>query len=132
MPRGWGPKHRKLDWQPDMEQSFKEAKVALSQVAILAHLLSEPELSLAVDASDHHVGGVLQQKCAAGWQPLAFVSRKLNAAETKYSTLDRELLPCVAAIRHFPCLVEGGAFTLYTDHKPLTYLLAKQADAWSD
>ena len=69
---------------------------------------------------------MLQQKCAAGWQPLAFFSRKLNAAETKYSTLDRELLACVAAIRHFQCLVEGRAFTLYTDHKQLTYLLAKQ------
>ena len=40
-----------------MEQAFKKAKVALSEVAILAHLLSEPELSLAVDASDHQVGG---------------------------------------------------------------------------
>ena len=129
--KGGGPKHRLLDWRPDMEQAFREAKVALSEAAILAHPQSEPELSLAVDASDHHVGGVLQQKCAAGWQPLAFFSRKLNAAETRYSTLDRELLACVAAIRHFRCLVEGRAFTLYTDHKPLTYLLAKQADAWS-
>ena len=69
-----------------MEQAFKEAKVALSEAVILAHPLSEPELSLAVDDSDHHVGRVLQQKCAAGGQPLAFFSRKLNAAETKYST----------------------------------------------
>ena len=48
-----------------------------------------------------------------------------------YSTLDRELLACLAAIRHFRRLVEGRDFTLYTDHKPLTYLLAKQADTWS-
>ena len=114
-----------------MEQAFKEAKVALSEGAILAHLQSEPELSLAVDASDHHVGRVLQQKCAAGCQHLAFFSRKLNATETKYSTLDRKLLACMAAIRHFRCLVEGWAFTLYTDHKPLTYLMAKQSDAGS-
>ena len=114
-----------------MEQAIKEAKVALSESAVLAHPQSEPELSLAVDASNHHVGGVLQQKCAAGWQPLAFFSRKLNAAETKYSTLDRELLAYVANICHFRCLVEGRAFTLCTNHKPLTYLLAKQADAWS-
>ena len=37
----------------------------------------------------------------------------------------------MAAVHHFRCLVEGRAFTLYTDHKPLTYLLAKQTDAWS-
>ena len=64
---GHGPKHRKLDWQPDMEQAFKKAKVALSEAAILAHPQSEPDLSLAVDVSNHNVGGVLQQKCGAGW-----------------------------------------------------------------
>jgi len=37
----------------------------------------------------------------------------------------------VAAIRNFRCLLEGPVFTLYTDHKPLTYLLGKQADAYS-
>ena len=60
-----------------------------------------------------------------------FFSRKLNREEAKYTTTDRELLACVAAICHFRCLVEGRAFTLYTDHKPLTYLLAKQVDTWS-
>ena len=71
-----GPKHRKLDWQPGMEQVFQKAKVALSEAAILAKL----ELSLAVDASNHHIGGVLQKRCGACCQPLAFFSRKLNAA----------------------------------------------------
>ena len=87
-----------------MEQAFKKAKVALSEVAILGHPQSEPELSLAVDASDHHVGGVLQQRCGAGGSLWPF-PRKLNTAETKYSTLDRELLACVAAKHHFRCLV---------------------------
>ena len=31
------PRHRKLDWQPDMEQAFRKAKVALSEAVILAH-----------------------------------------------------------------------------------------------
>ena len=42
--KGGGPKHRKLEWQPDMEQAFRKAKVALSEAAILAHPQSEPEL----------------------------------------------------------------------------------------
>ena len=77
------------------------------------------------------MGGVLQQRCGAGWQPLAFFSRKLNTAEAKYSTLDRELMACLEVIQHFRCLVEGQAFTLYTDHKPLIYLRAKEAEVWS-
>ena len=107
--KGGGPKHRKLDWQPDMEQAFKEAKVALSDATILAHPPSEPELSLAVNASNHHVGGVLQQKCAAGLLPLAFLSRKLNGAETKYSTLYGG---------HPPFLLSGGGPGHHTLHWP--------------
>ena len=55
-----------------MEQAFQKAKMALSGAAFLAHPQSEPELSLAVDTSNHQMGGALQQKCGAGWQPLAF------------------------------------------------------------
>ena len=40
--KGGGSNHRQLDWRPDMEQAFKEAKVALSEAAILAHPQSEP------------------------------------------------------------------------------------------
>ena len=83
----------------------------LSEAAILAHLQSEPELSLAVDASDHHVSGVQQQRVGAGWKPLAFFSRKLNTAEAKYSPLDREVLAFMMTIRHFRCLVEGSTRT---------------------
>ena len=57
---------------------------SLSEATILAHPKSEPELSLAMDASDHHVGGVLQQKCGASRQPLAYFLRKLSTAEAKY------------------------------------------------
>jgi len=129
--KGGGPKNRQLVWSHDMELAFKKAKSALSEAAMLAHPLGDPELSLAVDASDHHVGGVLQQRSDRGWQPLAFFSRKLSDTEARYSKLDSELLACVAAIRHFTCLLEGRAFTLYTNHKPLTFLLGKQADAYS-
>ena len=72
-----------------MEQAFQKAKIALSEAAILAHLQSEPEMSLAVDASNHHVGRVLQQRCGSGWQLLAFFSRKLNAAGPDLHTPSR-------------------------------------------
>ncbi len=65
------------------------------------------------------MGGVLQQKCEKGWQPLAFYSKKLSPAEVKYSTFDRELLAAFLTIRHFRFLLEGRQFTLLTDHKPL-------------
>ena len=78
------------------------------------------------------MGAALQQKRPrGGWQPLGFFSRKLSAAEEKYSTFDRELLACVAALRHFRFVLEGRSFHIETDHKPLTFALHRISDPWS-
>jgi len=129
--RGPGGQSTPLTMAADMQLAFAAAKSALVGVAVLAHPCTEAQLNLAVDASDQHVGGVLQQWVKRAWQPLAFYSRKLTAAETRYSTFDRELVACVAAIRHFRFLLEGREFFIWTDHKPLTFALHRVSDAWS-
>ena len=75
------------------------------------------------DASDNAVGAVLQQFINDQWCPVAFFSKKLKPAETKYSTFDRELLPVYLAIKRFRHFVEGRQFSITTDHKPLTFAL---------
>ena len=82
----------------EMQRAFTRSKAALAQAAELIHPDPTAEISLAVDASDHHAGGVLQQGSGSTWAPLAFFSRKLSEAEARYSTFNRELLACVAAI----------------------------------
>jgi hypothetical protein len=77
-----------LIWPPVAD--FKAAKAALAAVVPLAHPALNAVLSLAKDASDTHVGGVLQQLAGGSWQPLAFYSKKLSGAGTRYSTFDRE------------------------------------------
>ena len=49
----------------------------------------------------------------------------------RYSTFDRELLACVAAIMHFRYLLEGQKFFIWSNHKPLTYALYRVSDSWS-
>lgn len=52
----------------------------------------------------------------------------MSKTERKYSTYDRELLAIYLsniAIRHFRYMVEGREFTVYTDHKPLTFAFFK-------
>jgi hypothetical protein len=81
-----------LCWTPDVPLAFDTAKSMLASAVPLHHPHPSAKLSLATDASDTHVGAVLQQQTQGSWQPLAFFSKKLSATEMRYSTLDRELL----------------------------------------
>jgi hypothetical protein len=120
-----------LAWPPEAAAAFKKSKEALIAAVPLSHPSPNAVLSLAVDASDSHVGGVLQQLSGKGWQPLAFFSKKLAPPELKYSTFDRELLAAFSSIRHFRFLLEGRAFRLLTDHRPLVAAMVRVSPPWS-
>ena len=107
-----------------MGKVLTAAKAALTDATHLDHPLQEAELSLAVDASNHHIGAALQQRSPGSkWQPLSFFSWKLTDTETRYSTFDRELLAVVAALHHSRFLPEGRSFHVLTNHKPLVFAL---------
>jgi len=107
-----------------METAFCDAKKLLVKAVELAHPDPRAQLVLACDASDSHVGGVLQQKDARGaMRPLGFFSVKLDKTQAKYSTFDRELLACYLSICHFLWCMEGRPLGVFTDHKPLTFAL---------
>jgi hypothetical protein len=106
-------------------------EAALATATALVHPLPGAVISLATDASDTHIGGVLQQLTGGSWRPLAFFSRKLSSPESKYSTFDRELLAVFAAVRHFRFVLEGRPFRILTDHLPLTLAMRRVSPLWS-
>ena len=64
-----------------MQVSFTAIKDALVEAVLQAHPLHHAELFLTADASDTHIGGVLQQREVKGWRPLGFFSKKLSSTE---------------------------------------------------
>jgi hypothetical protein len=120
-----------LEWPPTAATAFGVAKAALAAAVPLAHPAPTAVLSLATDASNTHVGGVLQQLNGGSWQPLAFYSKKLSEVGTRYSTFDRELLVAFSAVRHFRFLQEGRQFCFLTDHKSLVTSLFRTTPPWS-
>nr|VZI46491.1 unnamed protein product [Spirometra erinaceieuropaei] len=108
--------------------AFDRIKNSLADATLLTHPAPEAQLSLIVDASTVAVGAVLQQHLAGSTQPLAFFSKKLLPAETRYSTSGRELLAIYLAVKHFRHSLEGRDFTVFTDHKPLTFALRSHTD----
>ena len=124
-----GDKPKKLDWSTNMQQSFDAIKLALSNAAMLAHPDSTLPLAITSDASDVAIGAVLEQRGPKGWEPLAFFSKKLSDSQQKWPPYDRELHAAHKAVRHFKHMVEGRAFTIYTDHQSLVPSMAKKTEA---
>lgn len=74
------------------------------------------------DASDTAMGGVLSQVQDGQERVISYWSRQLHKAERNYSTIEREALAMVSAIKEFYPYLYGFTFTLVTDHNPLTSL----------
>ena len=121
-------KPKTLTWNQDTQRSFEATKEALAKAALLFHPRPGATLALTTDASDSAIGGVLEQRGPRGWEPLAFYSSKLKSNEKLYPPYDRELLAAFKGIRHFRDMIEGRAFTLYTDHQSLVPSLSKKTD----
>ncbi|KMQ87563.1 gag-pol polyprotein [Lasius niger] len=74
-----------IEWTTNLEQAFNSCKDSLARAALLAHPDPTAELAVTTDASDTAIGAVIQQRVEKHWQPLAFLSKKLNQAQRKYS-----------------------------------------------
>jgi hypothetical protein len=79
----------------DLHGAFEEYKASLSRATLLRHPDSAAPLVFVTDTSTSAMGAVLQERVDNAWRPLAFLSKKFNSAQQKYSTYDRELLLCM-------------------------------------
>jgi hypothetical protein len=121
-----------LEWTASAADAFAAVKAALVAAVPLSHPAPEATLALAVDASDSHVGSILQLLENRAWRPLAFFSQKLTPTQVRYSTFDRELLAAYSSVRHFRVLQEGRKFRILTDHKPLVSAMNRVTPPWSN
>lgn len=74
-----------IEWTQEMDQAFEQSKESLSKATLLSHPDLTAELAVTTDASSMAIGAVIQQRVKEGWQPLAFLSKKLSNAQIKYS-----------------------------------------------
>lgn len=115
-------KRNKIETTEQYCMAFQMCKELLVNAPILQFPDFEKTFILTTDASDFAVGAVLSQGPIGADKPIAYASRTLNDAETRYSTIEKELLAIVWAVKHFRPYLYGRRFTIYTDHRPLAWL----------
>ena len=102
----------------------EQVKLAIPRIGKDATGKDYPPMQLATDASQYAGGAVLFQEQADGVErPICFASKTFTKEQRNWSATERELWTLMHfACEHFRQFFIGGTPTLYTDHKPLTYL----------
>ena len=115
-----------------------EALKAAMQVAPVL-VLPDPKRPFVVhtDASGFATGAVLMQDQGQGLQPIAYLSKKMLDAETRYPVHEQELLAIIHALGAWRHYLHGVKFTIMTDHQSLRYfktqpMLSGRQSRWKD
>src|SRR6185437_15048736 len=104
-------------------------------------ILPDPKLPFVIntDASGFAIGAVLQQDQGKGLQPIAFLSKKMLDAETRYPVHEQELLAIIHALSSWRQYLLGSNFKVIvrTDHRSLQHFktqpqLSGRQSRWKD
>jgi transposase InsO family protein len=104
-------------WTDEHQTAFDQMKALIAKETLLTYPDFSKEFEIHTDASKLQLGACISQ----GGRPVAFYSRKLNPAQTRYTTTERELLSIVETLKEFRNILLGQKIKVHTDHENLTY-----------
>ena len=108
-----------------MSRSFWKGKVILLSSPFLTAPNFDKQFKLYVDASDVSAGAVLQQEDDQGIDhSVSYFSRKFEATQRRYSTIKKEILALLLALKHFDVHLNITAepVLVYIDHNPIVFI----------
>lgn len=112
-------------WSNMCQHAFDCIKALLTNAPVLAAPSFSRQFKLSVDASDVGAGAALLQDGDDGVEhPVSYYSKKFNRHQRRYSTIEKEALALVLAVKNFEVFL-GSANTptvVYTDHNPLIFI----------
>lgn len=113
-------------WEPQHEAALRSAVEAVSNALLLVP--PDPTLPFCIrtDASEDGCGGYLFQVGLDGAERVIWCfSKAFTGTAARWATIDKEAFALVYALDKSRGYVTGRHVTIYTDHKPLIYLLSK-------
>ena len=111
-------------WEDRHTTAVNQLKESILSPDCLAIFDPKLPIYLTTDACDYALGAVLSQTHPLGERPVAFISKTLNTTEMKYSMWEKELYAVVWSVKYFRPYLLPYEFTILSDNKPATQLLA--------
>ena len=122
---GYEKRHAKkvIDWQEDEIKIYHECQEAVINCRKLYYEVPGAPIRVYTDASEYGIGAYLCQVMEDGTEvPIDFISRSLTKAERRWSVYEKEAFAIFFALRKWEAHLLDVKFTLFTDHKNLTYI----------
>ena len=105
-----------IEWKEAQEAAYRTLKNAVTSKPVLHLPDHDKSYTLRVDASRVGIGAVLLQEHDNSLFSVGYRSKKLTSAERRYSTIERECLAVIWAIRKFYPYLYGREFWIQMDH----------------
>jgi RNase H-like domain found in reverse transcriptase len=107
----------KWKWTTEHQESFDKMKALIAKETLLTFPDFSKEFEIHTDASKLQLGACISQN----GKPGAFYSRKLQAAQTRYTTTERELVSILETLKEYRNILFGQKIKVHPDHENLTY-----------
>lgn len=122
-------------WTDECEKAFLDLKEFLTTPPVLITPQPGRELFLYLSVSEQALSAVLVQELEKKQQPIYYISRVLQEAETRYQMIEKLALALVTAARRLRLYFQSHQITVRTDY-PIRQVLRKpklagQTIAWS-
>lgn len=115
----------KFEWKEEQEFAFNEIKKFLTSSPCLG-FPRDDEFVLHCDASGFAVGSSLMQRKSKDSRELVVIgyfSKALSDSQRKWAPTQAELFAIISSLRFFKHIIYGNHCKIFSDHKPLAYLL---------
>ena len=100
----------KWNWTEECQEAFDKMKMLIAKETLLTYPNFSKPFDIHTDASKVQLGACISQ----GGRPIAFYSRKLLPAQTRYTTTEKELLSIVETLKEFRTILLGQQLIVHT------------------